>query len=496
MRPHKLLTRSGIAFATFICCWGSAEVFAQNSEFTVQDLRFERAAQLDNFIVIGPPNSTITPYVLRLPATGPTSAGQFLTVTNTSSPFQLGWTTAGTATVELVSSANGNLRRIASLNKGSLAGLPGLYANDFQGSRSSSAQTASGDYSLVGGGRNNTASGNYSVVLGGQANTASGQYAIVGGGQGNSATGSYAAILSGHDITNAAQYAVVGGGHGNTITSGGSYSFIGGGLDNTISSTHSVLGGGSTNTVGGAYSVVGGGLSNIVNGSYSVVPGGRSTTVSSDQTFAFNGSVSAITVNTPNSFVVANANIWLANTDNTAREVRFYEPNSLSGDFPQPTVNYVAFRSPTATTGNLNNTYTLPASVGTAGQVLRIASTPTPTTTAATLEWGSAISINVATVNVTNDDQAITAAQMDGVTFLRLDSNGTPVNRTVTLANGVTNGHRLIIRAVATGANGVELADAANLQLNGLATLNDGDTLTLMWDSANTVWVELSRSDN
>lgn len=545
---------AGACIAIVSLIAASTNAAAQNSELTVQDLRFERAAQIDNFITLGPPNATITPYIIRLPATGPTAAGQFLTVTNATSPFQLGWGAAGTATVELVSSANGNLRRIVSLNEGGIAGAPGLYANDFQGSRDNSSQTASGNYSVLAGGAQNEASGDYSVVLGGDENvasgdysvllggednvasglyavilggddnTASGQYAVIGGGGGNVAGGNYSAILSGHNMTNNGPYSVIGGGHENNLTAAASYSFIGGGLDNVVSGSYAVLGGGETNNVSGShaiiggginnvasgnysvvgggatntasglYSVVGGGQSNVVSGNYSVIPGGRSMTLSGNNSFAFSGNNTAVTVSSSNAFVIANANLWIANSDNVAREARFYEPNNAVGPFPQAGVNYVAFRAPTATTGGLNNTYTLPAAVGTAGQVLRIASGAS--TTAATLEWSSVMTVSVATVVVNADNQAITAAQMDRVTFLRLDANGLPADRTVTLANGVASGHRLIIRAVAAGANGVELADAANLQLNGVATLEDGDTITLIWDGGQAVWLELSRSNN
>ncbi len=67
----------------------------------------------------------------------------------------------------------------------------GLYAIDWQASRSSNTQVASGDGSVIAGGANNTASGVYSVVSGGEGNTTSGDYSIVVGGSGNTANGAY-----------------------------------------------------------------------------------------------------------------------------------------------------------------------------------------------------------------------------------------------------------------------------------------------------------------
>ena len=75
--------------------------------------------------------------------------------------------------------------------------LRGLHAVDLQSSRSGVTQVASGDYSVIGGGRNNTASSTYATVGGGQENTASGLIATVGGGFQNTASGDYSAIPGG-----------------------------------------------------------------------------------------------------------------------------------------------------------------------------------------------------------------------------------------------------------------------------------------------------------
>ncbi len=589
---------------------------AQDGVQTFQGIQIERALQPGSFITFLPPTVAITPYTLIWPATPPTP-GQALTVTSAAAPWQLGWTTAGGTTIELVASVNGNLRRIESLNSGGLAGVPGSYSNDFQGDRQNASQTASGNYAVIGGGSRNTASGNYSLVLGGFTNTASGEYSLVAGGRDNTSSGSGSAILGGQNNSNSGANAAIGGGQNNTITAAGTRGFIGGGQNNTVSGvdalvlggngntasgtlssvgggngnvasdtaafvgggvgntasgirstviggggnaasglqsyigggqnntasgsnstigggsghvasgsfatiaggqsntvagnwgyigggqsneitsgTHGVIAGGQSNTLSGNHSIIGGGQNNSVQSNFGAIPGGRRMTLAAgaDGTFGFNAIDGNVTLTDPNAFVIANADLWIANNNNTSRAVRWYTAQNTAGAFPAGNTRFVAFVAPNSTFGNNNNTYTLPDRVGAAQQVLRLSAA---TATTGTMEWVDGVTtVRTATVDVTADNQAITAAQMDNITYLRLSSNGTPATRTVTLANGVTSGHRLIIRAVAGAGNGIEIEEAANVELNGAVTLEDRDTIMLVWDAANTLWVELSRSNN
>jgi hypothetical protein len=107
------------------------------------------------------------------------------------------------------------------------------------------------------------------------------------------------------------------------------------------------------------------------------------------------------------------------------------------------------------------------------------------------LEVDGAVAIKPSAASVTADNQAITVGNRS---FLRLTSDGTPANRTITLSNGTVDGQQLVIRVSGTGANGIELADSGNLNLTGLAQLDDGDTITLIWDG--TIWYEMYRSNN
>lgn len=93
----------------------------------------------------------------------------------------------------------------------------GANAVDWQTTRGSAANVASGSQSVVGGGINNTASNFYSSVLGGANNTASGNASFVGGGNSNTA--------------GARDWSAVVGGYLNSAN--GFYNFVGGGWTNS-----------------------------------------------------------------------------------------------------------------------------------------------------------------------------------------------------------------------------------------------------------------------
>jgi hypothetical protein len=100
----------------------------------------------------------------------------------------------------------------------------------------------------------------------------------------------------------------------------------------------------------------------------------------------------------------------------------------------------------------------------------------------------------VVTQAIVADNTAVGVAS--NTTFLRLDGNAVPANRTVTLNNGTSDGQLLVIRGVAFGANGVELLDAGNLRLTGDSQLNNNDTIILIWDATSAVWIEVARRNN
>jgi hypothetical protein len=105
-----------------------------------------------------------------------------------------------------------------------------------------------------------------------------------------------------------------------------------------------------------------------------------------------------MSVSASNTATFGNVNLWLANTDNAAHELRFYEAQSTTGTFPASGTNYTAFK---AGAQSADVTYTLPTAAPVSnGQVLT-------STTAGAMSWTTAglqnftESVNTATPNVT-----------------------------------------------------------------------------------------------
>jgi hypothetical protein len=113
------------------------------------------------------------------------------------------------------------------------------------------------------------------------------------------------------------------------------------------------------------------------------------------------------------------------------------------------------------------------------------------TTPSVKMDVDGALALRPSSTSITADNQAVTVSNRS---FLRLTSDGTPANRTITLSNGLQDGQQLVIRVIGAAGFGIELADSGNLNLSGLAQLDDGDTITLIWDG--TIWYELYRSSN
>jgi hypothetical protein len=170
----------------------------------------------------------------------------------------------------------------------------------------------------------------------------------------------------------------------------------------------------------------------------------------------------------------------------TAGSVR-WEEDAANGN------EYVALLSPSSLTSS--TTYTFPNATGTAGQALLTASTPAPTVSAATLEWGNVATQRTANDNIVADNQNVAVGAL--ISFLRLTSNDVPANRTIVLANGLRDAQVLVIRCVAANPVwGVQIADGGNAQLSGGVNMNDADSITLIWDATSGLWIELSRRNN
>lgn len=212
--------------------------------------------------------------------------------------------------------------------------------------------TASGSFSVIGGGYGNKASGGKSVVSGGESNTASGTDSSIGGGQNNVASGLWSTIAGGCENDATASQSFIGGGYGNQsndingVVCGGIYNnasssyecaFIGGGRSNTASGRYSVVDGGQSNTASGAWATVGGGDSNTASGDDSAIGGGKNNTAS-----GANSTVSGGAGNTASGY---NATVpgGINNTANHRSQVVFGEYNVLDPSTAASTArgNYV-----------------------------------------------------------------------------------------------------------------------------------------------------------
>ncbi|MGE3799458.1 MAG: beta strand repeat-containing protein [Candidatus Kapaibacterium sp.] len=229
------------------------------------------------------------------------------------------------------------------------------------------------NYGVIAGGNGNTAGtsgggttdAQYAAVGGGDQNTASAHYATVGGGRINTASGNQATISGGRDNQASGENGVIGGGETNVASANSAT--VAGGNTNTASGIDASVGGGESNTASGDGSVVSGGRSNTAAGLFSAIPGGVGMTLTGAAygSFGFmsNGAdindLRAMTIATPYVAAFGNTDLWLANNDNSASQLRFYEPNSTTGAFPGST-NYTAFR---AGTQGADITYTLPTTL-------------------------------------------------------------------------------------------------------------------------------------
>ena len=226
-------------------------------------------------------------------------------------------------------------------------------------------QIVSGDHSTISGGFNNSIqSGSFgSTISGGTNNQTSSLTTVIGGGNQNA-------------IGTSAFFSTIAGGTADTIGSNSPRSTISGGSGNTIGS-------GGVNSTG---SVIGGGMDNTIAGRLSAIPGGRGLTLIGDGSFGFlsnSGGSHGMSISSSNVAVFGNADLWLANNDNAAGKLRFYEAYNTSGTFPN-SANYTSFQ---AQTQAADIEYILPAAAGTAGDQLTISAV---SGTQVTLGWAVA----------------------------------------------------------------------------------------------------------
>ena len=215
------------------------------------------------------------------------------------------------------------------------------------------------------------------------ANRVADDYGTVGGGAGNVAGNNSGS-------TSDAYFATVGGGFSNTA--GGVYNTVGGGYGNMATDNFATISGGAENRAPGVSSTVSGGIGNYAIGWRSAIVGGASLIVG-DQSFGFNGNdlpaiVPQIPPQTnisafPFSAYFGNVDLWIGNTKNSAKQLRFYEPNS---SFTYTGTNYTAFQ---AQTQAATISYSLPASQPNLNDVLTATSLSGTGPYQATLSWST-----------------------------------------------------------------------------------------------------------
>lgn len=222
-------------------------------------------------------NATITVGTTSLAFAQFTASGALVYITetlNTASPNAANnvvslAVTGGSAINSLALIPKGTAGLLAAVPDGTGAGgnARGLRSVDWQMARSTAAQVAAGDESVIGGGNGNEigSTSNNAVIAGGNSNairTVAAPYATIGGGSDNVISGGsdYAVIAGGssNTISSSALRNTIGGGGSNTISGSGSINTIGGGSQNTISGTGATIPGGELNTATGNYSQAGG----------------------------------------------------------------------------------------------------------------------------------------------------------------------------------------------------------------------------------------------
>jgi hypothetical protein len=293
---------------------------------------------------------------------------------------------------------------------------------------------------------------------------------------------------------------IIGGYQGNSVSGGGDGNVIAGGGGNTLPNlipggSNNFIGGGLGNSISGISSVIAGGISNTVLGNNSAIPGGTGLTLGGSGSLGFlganGGGANNMSVAAANTTVLGNTDLWLANNDNSPRQLRFYEAYNTAGAFPN-TANYIAFAAPAALTGAGDNIYTLPTDYPASnGQVLS-------STTAGVMSWatpatGTVTAVSVATANGfagSSSGGATPALTLSTTVTGLVKGNGTSISAATAgtdytlLSGGTTNTIPIWTSASAIGNssitdNATNVSTSENLVLTGAQK-----TLTFTGDAA------------
>ena len=176
----------------------------------------------------------------------------------------------------------------------------GANAVDWQTSRGSAGQVASGFSSVIAGGLNNTTSGSQTFVGGGNTNVSSATYTIIGGGIVNNTTQQYASVIGGYSNQSTGWFNFIGNGYLNSGTANGAVTTQSGTMNGTTAVTLS----GSNANIRVGQLITGTSINNFPN-TYVAAISGTSLTLSQ---VASGSSTSTLSFFTPHGVVVGGGN--------------------------------------------------------------------------------------------------------------------------------------------------------------------------------------------
>ena len=151
---------------------------------------------------------------------GTTSAQYIQAVGNATEPQILAVGSGTNIPLVLQPKGTGAIQAQATTSTTAGGNVRGANAVDWQTSRASASNVASGQYAVVAGGLSNTATGFASSTAGGAGSSASNTYAFVGSGASSVASGYGASVVAGYTNTAAGFWNFIGNGYTNSGTSG------------------------------------------------------------------------------------------------------------------------------------------------------------------------------------------------------------------------------------------------------------------------------------
>ena len=182
-----------------------------------------------------------------------------------------GATIGGGGRTNFPNTASGNWSTIGGRLSNTVSGQGATIGGGALNVASADTSTVGGG-STIGGGSENEASGDDSTVSGGSKNRSIGLRAAAGGGGNNLANGTASTVAGGENNTTVNGWASVGGGESNRAAA--LHSTVGGGQGNNAASGWATIGGGEDNAARDSWTTVGGGQGNAARSEGSTIAGG------------------------------------------------------------------------------------------------------------------------------------------------------------------------------------------------------------------------------